>query len=228
MLRLEPRMPACFQRGRDGLINALENRRDAGRQIVVEQHHAGPEITHADFVAVTLNGLKHQFASRNIQLDRGRFLDLRDQGADAQVITGGLDHVCQISHVLQIEAVACVILRNQQDTGTGLVRALDGGLDRLRADRLELRVQIVEAARKQVGVHRGQFEAGIAQISGAVKGWRRLHPLLTKPGFNICAACDQLLFKTKQRRGLCGCRGLGCVGHDDEGAIWSSVVPVVT
>jgi hypothetical protein len=109
-----------------------------------------------------------------------------DQAAEAHRQAGLADDVGQGRHVLQIEQVARVVLRNDQETPRVAAHIFSTAmLGRLHRQGQEIPVQVVEAAGEQVGVHRRQLEAGIAQVHRAVERRVVLHPLPAEPVLDV-------------------------------------------
>ena len=181
MLRLAPRGPARVQRRQHGLLQVLQNVRHAGGQVVVEQHHAGIEIVQPRRLPLRMQRLQRQRAAVG-QLQRawaavisGSRLPMRT------LIPACLQDGDELRHVLQVELVARVVLRNQQHAARFRADFFDRALRRLHAQRQEIRVEVVEAAGKQVGVHRRQLEAAVAQIHRGIERRRVFQPLRAEP-----------------------------------------------
>ncbi len=77
----------------------------------------------------------------------------------------------------------------------------DGGLGGLDAQRHEGVVEIVEAAGKQVGVHRRQLEARVAQVGGAVERRHVVLPLGAEPLFDVAGIVEELALELEQGAG---------------------------
>jgi hypothetical protein len=160
-------------------------------QVVVEQHGAGIEVFQPQAAALAADALQrfqHQLLPVG-QVERGGFGDLRQQAADAHVQPGVVQDGCQARDVHQVELVARVVLRHQQEVprlGADLLDRRHGGL---HAQRQEGRIQVVEAAGEQVGIDRRQLEAGIAQVDRAVKRRRVLQPLRAQPPLDRRCRC---------------------------------------
>ena len=60
--------------------------------------------------------------------------------------------------------------RNDQDVPRFRAGVLHSGLDSLNHQRIENMIEVVEARRKQIGVHRCEFEARISQIDRSIEG----------------------------------------------------------
>ena len=89
-------------------------------------------------------------------------------------------------------------LRYQQYLVSLRADMLHGGLYGLDAQWHEGRVQVIEAGRKQIGVDRGQFEAGITQIDRRVEWCRRVLPLVAEPRFYFDDVIEQMAFDVLQ------------------------------
>jgi len=66
---------------------------------------------------------------------------------------------------------------------------------RLHRQRQHLGREVVPAAREQVGVHRCQFEAGVADIDRTVKRRRVLHPLEPEPALDHGGGLEHALLE---------------------------------
>jgi hypothetical protein len=100
-----------------------------------------------------------------------------------------------LGDVLQIEQVACVVLRDQQQATGFRAKFLDCRHRRLHAQGQEGRVQVVEASGKEVGVHRRQLEAGIAQVGRGVEGRCVLVPLRAQPALDLRRGVEEAALK---------------------------------
>jgi hypothetical protein len=132
------------------------------------------------------------------------FGDLRQQAADAHVQPRVVQDGCQARDVHQVELVARVVLRHQQEVprlGTDLLDGRHGGL---HAQRQEGRVQVVEAAGEQVGIDGRQLETGIAQVDRGIKRRRVLQPLRAQPALDRGVVVEDAPFEVEQRAGQCG------------------------
>ena len=78
---------------------------------------------------------------------------------------------------------------------------LNGRHRRLHRQRQHLGRQVVPAAGVEVGVHRGEFEARIADVHRAVKRWRVFHPLHAKPALDGGHGVKNALLELVDRAG---------------------------
>jgi len=145
-------------------VEVLQDLRQAGREVVVEQDGAGVETIEAEPERRADQRFEEQALAVR-QLDRGRFDEIGNQRADAHGEAGLLEDGGDLRDVLQIELVARVIFRDEQQVACIRTDFLDGDHGRLHAERQEGRIEIVEAAREEVGIDRRQLEAGIAQVA---------------------------------------------------------------
>ena len=201
MVGLAPRMPAGVQRRDQPLaVQTAQHLRHARRQVVVEQHRAGVEALHPQPAAMAHQRFKRQGGAVG-QLQSGRRGDLGEQAAEAHLQPGEAQDRHQLGHVLQVELVAGVVFGNQQHPPRVGADALDRRLRGLHAQRQEGLVEIVEAAGKQVEVHRRQLEAGIAQIGGAIERRMSLQPAAAKPLLDGGALVEKMALQLKQGAG---------------------------
>ena len=129
------------------------------------------------------------------------WLEILQQTADAHIEAGLEQDVAQRRHALQVEHVAGVALGDQQHSRGGGAYPFHRGLHRLDAQGDEGGIEIVEARGKQIGVHRRQLEAGVAQVDRAIERRRGLQPLITKPSLDGRLARQQVLLNGEQRPG---------------------------
>jgi hypothetical protein len=94
-----------------------------------------------------------------------------------------------------------VIFRNHQHAAGAGADAFERRLHRLHRERLEGRVEIVETAREQVGVHRRQLETGVAQVHGTIEGGGGLEPLGAEPALDAGLVLQQVGLDFQQRPG---------------------------
>jgi len=104
---------------------------------------------------------------------------------------------------MQVKRVARVVLGNEQGAARLGADFLQGDHRGLHAQRQELGVEIVEAAGKQVGVHRGQLETAVAQIHRGIERGRMLRPLAAQPVLDDRLGAQDLLFQFQEAVGLC-------------------------
>ena len=108
---------------------------------------------------------------------------------------------CERRDVLQVERVARVVLGHEQHAARVGTDALDRGLDRLHAQRQERRIEVVEAAGKEVGVDGRELEAGVAQVDRRVERHRVLLPLGAQPALDVRHPVEEALLELEQRAG---------------------------
>jgi len=196
--------PAGVQRRQHDLVaQALQDGRDASRQVVVEQDGTGVEAVQAEPVG----GADERFEEQALavgQVDVCRLVDFRQQGADPDSQAGLLEDGGNLRDVLQVELVARVVFRDEQQAAGFRTELLDGAHRCLHAERQEGRVQVIEAAGKQVGIDRCQLEAGIAQVARCVEGWRVFLPLAAQPVFDLRTGREEAAFQFEERPGQGG------------------------
>jgi hypothetical protein len=66
---------------------------------------------------------------------------------------------------------------------------------------MKVRVEVVEAAGKQIHIYRRQFETRITQVHRAINGRRMFNPLRTKPVFDSRHGVDDALLQVENRAG---------------------------
>ena len=211
VMRLLAVVPAGGKRRRDRLVDVVEDRRRARRQVVVEQHHARIEIGEAHAPAVAHDRLERQRAPAR-QVDRRRRVEIRDERAQANAHPRLAQDVLQRLDVLQIERVARVVLGDEQHAARIGTHALDRRLDRLHAQRKERRIQVVEAAGKEIRVDRRELESGVAQVDGRIERHRVLLPLRAYPALDVGHPVEDALLQLLQRAG----KGGGEMGNHGE------------
>ena len=195
-----PVVPAGFEQRRDRLVDALQDRRRPGREVVVEQHHAGIEVDETDAAALAHDRLQRELPATR-QVERRRLLEVGNQRADANAHAGLAQDALKRGDVLQVERVAGVVLGDQQHAARVRADALDRRLHRLDAERQEGRVEVVEPAREEVGVDRRQLEAGIAQVDRGVERHFVLLPLRAQPALDVGHPVEDALLEVLQRAG---------------------------
>ena len=79
-----------------------------------------------------------------------------------------------------------------------------GELDGLSAQGQKGWVQVVESSRKKIGIHRGQFEARVAQVHRGIKWGSGSLPLATKPLFDKGLVLEEVSFDLLQGAGQGG------------------------
>ncbi len=195
--------PAGVKGGNDRLVQALQHFRHAGGKVVVEQDGAGVVVVEAKMIAPPHHRFQHQAGAAG-QVDGGGLGDVRDQAADAHFQARLAQDVLQRRHVLQVEGVAGVVLRDHQEAAgvrAHLFHRRHGGLD---AQGQEIRIEVVEAAGKQVGVHRRQLEAGVAQVHRGVEGGGMLLPLGAEPMLRFRHGVQDMALQLQQGAGKGG------------------------
>jgi hypothetical protein len=183
VLALAPHRPASVQRRQQVLlVQAHQLRRRAVGEVAVEQDGAGVEALEHQPAALAHQRLDDDaVAVGHAQL--GGFGDGGVQRAEAHVQAGLREDARQRRQAFQIEAAARAGLGDQQQVACLGADLLDGRHRRLHGLGEHLRRQVVEAAGEEVGVHRRQLEAGVAQVDGRVEGRRVLHPFQPEPAF---------------------------------------------
>mmetsp|Transcript_59389 Transcript_59389/g.140279 ORF Transcript_59389/g.140279 Transcript_59389/m.140279 type:complete len:1259 (-) Transcript_59389:615-4391(-) len=183
MLALAPHAPAGVQRRQQVLLmQAHQLRRRAAGQVVVEQDGAGVEALERQAAALAHQRLDHQrVAVGHAQL--GGRADAAVQRAEAHVQPGLGEHARQRREVLQIEAALRPAVGDDQQIARLRAELLDRRHGRLHGLRQHLRRQVVEAAGEEVGVHRRELEAGIAQVHAGIERRRVFHPFEPEPAF---------------------------------------------
>ncbi len=68
---------------------------------------------------------------------------------------------------------------------------------------MKIRIEIVEAARKQVRVYGCELEPGVAQVDRSIKRRVMLLPLSAQPVLNIRSGLEHMMLKFLQRSGQC-------------------------
>ena len=198
VMRLLAVVPAGGKRRHDGLVDLREHRRRTRRQVVVQQDHARVEVVQAHAPAVALHGLERERrAVAEVELRHLR--DLGIERPDAHAHARLAQDAFERRDVVQVERVARVILGNQQHAARVGAHALDGRLDRLHAQRQERRIEVVEAAGKEIGVDRRELEAGVAQIHRRVERDLVLLPLRAQPALDLGHALEDAPLEVLQR-----------------------------
>jgi hypothetical protein len=117
------------------------------------------------------------------------------------VIPGVTQNARDGGNVLQVELIARVIFGNQQRIARIGTDFFYRRQRRLHAQRMKIRIQIVEPAGKQIGIHRRQLVDAIAQIHRPVKRRRMILPLAAKPVFDAYRLRQQLALQCGRRSG---------------------------
>ena len=148
---LAPHMPAGVQRRNHILfVEAAQNLRNPTRQIVVEQDCARVEVIQAKPAtggAEPAQRLEHQGLPIG-QIDGRWHGHVGKQRTDAHVETGMPQDAGQASQVHQVVLVARVALGHQQQVLRLRADLLDRHHRCLHAQRVEIRIQVVEATRE--------------------------------------------------------------------------------
>ena len=219
---LAAHMPASMQRRQQQLpLQVFEDARDAGAEVIVDQDGAGIEVPQPDPVAAPEQRLQSECAPIRQRQRRG-LGDVRVKGAYPYLQTSVAQDALQLRHVLQVEAIAGVVFRHQQQPA-GLRRSpLQRQACGLRRRRQHLGREVVPAAGIQVGVHGRELEARVADVHRAVEDRGVLRPLQAEPALDRRRRVQNVLTKFRggavQRReemgnhddNLCGSRSRGC------------------
>ena len=187
-----------MQRRDDRLVDVLEDRRDAGREVVVQQHRAGVESVETHATTVAHDRFEHELGTAR-EFERRRFLHVREQGPDADLHAGLAKDRLQRRDVLEVEGVARVVLGDEQDAAGVGADLLDGDHHGLHAERHEFRCEIVEAAGEQVRVDGGELEPRVAQVDRCVERRAVLLPLAAQPVLDRGLCFQDLAFEGEQR-----------------------------
>ena len=200
MLALAPHRPTGVQGRQHDLLEVLEDFRQPGRQIVIQQHDAGIEPVDTEPVAVALERFEAQFFAVR-QFDVGRRRNFRQQGADAYYHAGVAQDFLQGDDVLQVKRVARVVFRYQQHAARIGADFFDCRHRGLNAQRIEFGIEVVEAAGIQVGVDGGQLEAAVAQIHRCIERRGVFLPLGAKPMLDLGHGLEDVALKIEQWAG---------------------------
>ena len=193
--------PAGVERRQDELfVEVLENFRDAGRKVVVEQDRARVETIEPEAVLRAHQRFEQQVLAVG-KFDRCRAGDFRQHGSEPHIEAGLAQDGGDLRHVLQVELVARVILGDQQQVAGIRADLFDRDHRCLYAEGQEGGVEVVEAAGEEVGVDRRQFEAGVAQVARRIEGRRVLLPLRAHPVLDLRAAVEEAALKFEQGAG---------------------------
>ena len=212
MIGFPPHGPAGMERRQhELLVEVAQDFRNACRKIVVEQDGARVETIESEAIFRADQRFEQQALAVR-QFDRRRPGDFREQRAKADVQPGLAQDGGDLRDVLQVEQVARVVFRNQQQIARVRADLFDGDHRCLHAKRQKSGVQVVEAAGKQVGVDRRQLEAGIAQVARRIEGWRVLLPLRAQPLLDLRAAVEEAALEFEQGAGEGG-RQVGNHGY---------------
>jgi hypothetical protein len=197
---LAPRGPAGHERRQHRLLDAAQDRRDAAREVVVEQDRARIESLEAHAVAAAHDRLERELRCVG-GLDRGRLLQVGDEAADAYLEPRALEDALQRRDVGEVARVARVVLGHQHETagvGADLLHRRHRGV---HAERQEIRIEVVEAAGKEVGVHRRQLEAAVAQVHRGVERRLVLEPPGAEPALDLGALLEDHSLELRERSG---------------------------
>ncbi len=204
VVRLPADRPAGVQRRQQVLlVQALEDLRDPAREVVVEQDRAGVEVLQAEAVPrphQRLDGEGAAIGKRHVGRRGDRFIER----AEADVEPGLVEDLHQPRDVHQVERVAGVPLGDQKQVLRFRADLLDRRHRRLHGERQHLGGQVVEAARKQVGVDRRELEAGVPQVDRGVERRRVLHPLEPEPPLDRRQRLEHALLELVDRPGQGG------------------------
>ena len=181
---LAPHAPAGLQRRQQVLlVQVFQNARRAGREVVVQQDGAGVEVLEPQPVARALRRLQRQRLAVG-QRDGAAALDGRVDGAEAHVQPRHAEDLLQPRQAGQVEAAGLAVLGHDHQVARLGADLLDGRLRRLHRQWQHVGRQVVPAVGVQVGVHRRQLEAGVADVDRAVQRRRVLHPLQAEPALD--------------------------------------------
>ena len=97
--------------------------------------------------------------------------------------------------------VAGVVFRDQQQVARVRAVFFDRCHRRLHGQRQHVVGQIVETARKQVGIDGREFETGIAQVDRAIKRRRVFLPFQAEPAFDLRRGIEDATLQIKQGPG---------------------------
>ena len=175
-------------------MQVFQNTRNTASQIVVEQNGARVKMLDAQTPLGAHHGFKHNGFTVG-QRQRHTLLEVRADRAKVHVEPGHLKNAPHLRQIAQIGRVAHIVLRDHQQVAGFWANFLDGRHGGLHGQRQHVGRQIVPAVGVQAGVHRRQFEAGVAHIDRAVKRWRVLHPLQPEPAFDGRHGIQQALLK---------------------------------
>ncbi len=140
--------------------------------------------------------------SRRLHLHR--LAQLGDEAADAHRVPRALHDAAQDRHVLQVVEVARVVLGDDQHAARVGADTLRGRHRRVHAKRQELRIEVVEAAGKEVGVDGCQLEAAVAQVHRRVERRSVLRPALAEPPLDFGALVQHYALELLERTGEMG------------------------
>ena len=158
----------------------------AGRatgQIAVEQDGAGVEV----FQTQAPTRLDHRLDQNLLAIGRlqsQRLLHGRVERAQADIQTCLREDLHQARDAGQVKRIGRAWTRNEQQVFCFWADLFDGGHGRLHCQGQHLGCQIVEPARKEIGIDRCELEARVTQIHCCVERWRVLHPLQAKPALD--------------------------------------------
>ena len=99
-----------------------------------------------------------------IQIQRDGYRDFRRHRPQTYRQPRLSQHAGQRGHILQIELITRMVLRDEQHIARIRAVFFDGRLNRLNTQRVKRRIQVIKAAGKQIGIHRGQLVTGVTQI----------------------------------------------------------------
>ncbi len=139
-----------------------------------------------------------------IELDRRRRGDLRIQRAEPHVEARLAQDRREPRDVLQVEAVARVVLGDQQQPARVGADLLDRRHRRLHRERHDLGCEVVEAPRIEVRVDRRDLEPGVAQVDRAVERRRVLLPLEPEPALDRRRGVEHAPLEVGERAGQRG------------------------
>ncbi len=201
VVALAPHRPAGMQRRQQVLlVQVVEHPGQPGRQVVVEQDGAGVEVLQAQAPAIAQQRLHREVAAVR-QRDARGLGDGVVERAQAHVQAGLVEDLHQALHVREIERVARVLLRDEQQVLGFRADLLDGRHRGLHRQRQHLEREVVPAAGEEIGVHRRELVAGVAQVDRAVERRRVLHPLEPEPALDGRHRLQDALLELVDRAG---------------------------
>ncbi len=192
---LAPHRHARLQRWQQVLlVQVFQDAGCASGQVVVEQDGAGIEVLQAQAVALALHRLERERVA--IGQGQGRAaLERRVDRAQPHVQPGHAEDFGQPLQVGQVEAAQRPVARHHEQVVRLRADLLDRCLGRLHRQRQGVGRQVVPAVGTQVGAHRRQLEAGVADRHAAIKGRRVLHPLEPEPALDHWRGVEQALLQ---------------------------------
>ena len=203
MVALAPRRPSRVQwRQEVLLVQVFQNTGHPSAQIVVEQNRARVEVLEHQAVLGAHQRLQGDGLTAG-QVDGGGLLDVVGQRAQAHVQTGLVEDALELRQVAEVEAILGVFGHEQQVARFG-ADFFDRGHGRLHGQGHHLGREVVPCRGEQVGVHRGELEARVADVDGGIKRRRVLHPFQTEPTLDDRRGFEDALLKLVDGAVECG------------------------